>query len=101
MSAPTDHLARFYDYLQSEKRYSSHTLSAYRRDIEIGLRFWKWACIGPQVNTPDELTRTILDALETDLYGGLRARMVESVYTRIDGSARRAAATIAEYARQL
>lgn len=30
----TDDLQRFYNYLQSERRYSSHTVSAYRRDIK-------------------------------------------------------------------
>ncbi len=29
-----ENLQRFYNYLQSERRYSSHTLSAYRRDIK-------------------------------------------------------------------
>lgn len=33
MNAQAD-LARFYAYLQAEKRYSSHTLAAYRRDLE-------------------------------------------------------------------
>lgn len=31
---PQADLARFYQYLQAEKRYSSHTLAAYRRDLE-------------------------------------------------------------------
>ena len=30
---PNSELGRFYDYLQSERRYSTHTVSAYRRDI--------------------------------------------------------------------
>ena len=29
-----DDLQRFFDYLQSERRYSPHTVSAYRRDIK-------------------------------------------------------------------
>lgn len=29
-----DHLARFFIYLESERKYSKHTLSAYRRDIQ-------------------------------------------------------------------
>lgn len=32
-------LNRFYSYLESERRYSSHTLSAYRRDIHSFLAF--------------------------------------------------------------
>jgi len=32
-------LDRFYNYLESERRYSSHTLSAYRRDIKSFLGF--------------------------------------------------------------
>ncbi len=36
MSAETlkDDLQRFYSYLQSERRYSSHTVAAYRRDLK-------------------------------------------------------------------
>jgi len=29
-----DDLQRFYNYLQSERRYSSHTVAAYRRDLK-------------------------------------------------------------------
>lgn len=35
----TKDLPRFYSYLESERRYSSHTLSAYRRDIQAFLGF--------------------------------------------------------------
>jgi integrase/recombinase XerC len=38
-SALTEALARFYSYLESERRYSPHTLSAYRRDIQAFLRY--------------------------------------------------------------
>lgn len=44
-------LGRFYSYLESERRYSPHTLSAYRRDIRALLGFCidngveSWACI--------------------------------------------------------
>lgn len=33
-----DDLQKFYDYLQSERRYSAHTVSAYRRDIKHFLK---------------------------------------------------------------
>ncbi len=33
-----DDLQRFYNYLQSERRYSSHTVAAYRRDIKHFMR---------------------------------------------------------------
>jgi integrase/recombinase XerC len=39
MHAPAPALARFYDYLQAEKRYSSHTLNAYRRDLDAFTAF--------------------------------------------------------------
>lgn len=32
-------LNRFYSYLESERRYSTHTLSAYRRDIQVFLDY--------------------------------------------------------------
>ena len=32
-------LSRFYSYLESERRYSPHTLSAYRRDIQAFLDY--------------------------------------------------------------
>jgi integrase/recombinase XerC len=32
-------LSRFYNYLESERRYSPHTLSAYRRDIQAFLEY--------------------------------------------------------------
>ncbi len=47
-------LSRFYSYLESERRYSPHTLSAYRRDIQVflnycdanGIKAW------PDINEP-------------------------------------------------
>jgi len=35
----TEDLGRFYSYLESERRYSTHTLSAYRRDIKAFTAF--------------------------------------------------------------
>ncbi|MBT8118640.1 MAG: tyrosine recombinase XerC [Gammaproteobacteria bacterium] len=35
---PNHDLQRFFDYLQSERRYSKHTVSAYRRDIDHFLK---------------------------------------------------------------
>lgn len=34
-----DHLARFFIYLESERKYSKHTLSAYQRDIQAFSQF--------------------------------------------------------------
>jgi hypothetical protein len=72
---------------------------AYRKNIEIGLRFWEHADIGPQVDDPGDLADTISDVLlEMDRWEAPRSRMVSNVYSVLDGSAHRAAAIIADFA---
>ena len=70
----------------------------YRKDIEIGLRFWEHADIGPQIDNPEHLADTIDDTLlEMDRYERARSRMVSAVYSVVDGSARRAAGHITDF----
>ena len=68
----------------------------YRRDIEIGLRFWEHADIGPQVDHPADLADIVIGAL-SDRFEVARATMTADVYSVIDGSARRAAGKIADF----
>ncbi len=68
----------------------------YRRHLDLGLRFWEWADIGPQVDHPDDLQAGIQAGLE-DGYGDRRVAMTASVYSGVDGSAHRAAERIADF----
>lgn len=52
-----DGLDRFYNYLKSERRYSSHTLSAYRRDIESFLGFCVVNDVEGWLNIDEHLVR--------------------------------------------
>ena len=69
----------------------------YRRDVELGLRFWEWADIGPQVDNPTELEATIRDVLTRDMFEARRGEMTRTVYSGVNRSAHRAAVSIAEY----
>ena len=68
----------------------------YRRDIEIGLRFWEWADIGPQVDTPQGL-RAGIEAGLLDGYQSRREQMTSTVYSGVVGAVHRAAETIADF----
>jgi integrase/recombinase XerC len=50
-------LHRFYGYLESERRYSAHTLSAYRRDVEAFLLFCELEQIRKWSNMDEPLIR--------------------------------------------
>lgn len=63
-------LQKFYDYLQFERRYSAHTLSAYRRDLT---RFCELA----GVSTPALSTPAIMQTFVAQLHAkGLSARTI-------------------------
>lgn len=68
----------------------------YRRNIEIGLRFWALSDIGPHVNQPDGLEAAISEGL-ADRYRERRSQVTSIVYSCVDGSARRAAEQVAEF----
>lgn len=70
----------------------------YRRHVEHGLRFWRWASIGPAVQDAESIPVAV-DVAHTDEdpYPQLRQMAVREVYAHVDGrSAQRAATAIME-----
>lgn len=68
----------------------------YRKDVEHGLRFWKYANVGIICNTPEELSGCIIKALhDSPEQKNLRQDIVKEVYEYTDGfAAKRAADSI-------
>ena len=65
----------------------------YQKDIQQGLRFWKAANIGMQVNEPDKLISTIEMALEDpEIIRKRRERIINYIYPVRDGTASKKAA---------
>ena len=65
----------------------------YQKDIQQGLRFWKAANIGMQVNEPNKLISTIEMALEDpEIIRKRRERIINYIYPVRDGSASKKAA---------
>jgi len=52
----------------------------YRRNVHHGLRFWEYADVGLQVNTPGELGLAIVETLARDPHAEQRRAAVEAVY---------------------
>lgn len=66
----------------------------FRRDVDLGIRFWKYTDIGPQVDEPEGLIPMIRDQLFSDSYACARKKMVEDLYPYLGCSAQRAAGAI-------
>lgn len=70
----------------------------YRRDVEQGLRFWRDAGMGRQVDQPSEVVASVLDAVEHGPLVSAEEAMAR-VYTHTDGAcAERAAVAVREWA---
>jgi hypothetical protein len=70
----------------------------FRRDVEHGLRFWRAATVGVQVDAPSELEPSIDAALEDGReLREARDRALRAVYAVRSGSANLAAATLEDW----
>ncbi len=76
MSAPTlvGDLNDFLDFLRTERRYSEHTLSAYRRDIAAFLAYLKERAVGDWDGVDVHLVRAYAAALHRRGLGGRSIR---------------------------
>lgn len=59
----------------------------YRRDVDHGLRFWRWADIGPQVDHPADLEAAVWTDAYHPAYRVRRGQMARAVYGDLDGQA--------------
>lgn len=60
---------------------------AYRRDVDHGGRFWRWADIGEQVAGPEQLAEAIERAFDSDPNRTRRHAVVDEVLPLTDGQA--------------
>lgn len=71
----------------------------FRRDVQLGIRFWDYSDIGPQVNEPGELLDTIQQHLKRRYaFQVQREKMVNDLYPFLGCSAQRAAGAILGFA---
>lgn len=68
----------------------------YRKEVEWGLRFWEYADVGPQVDSPSQLAEAVRLVLEEDQWHEKRVAYGRSLYGEISGSISRAADAIME-----
>lgn len=60
----------------------------YRREVSVGLRFWEFADVGLNVESPQDLWSTVFEALiDTPALARRRAEVSRSVYGELDGQA--------------
>lgn len=59
----------------------------YRRDVSHGLRFWRWADIGPQVDDPADLEQAVWGDAFHPSYRVRRGQMTRAVFGDLDGRA--------------
>lgn len=69
----------------------------FRRDVELGLRFWAAADVGRQVDDPTQLVSTVGAALTSGDHESEREAALELVYASRSGAAKRAAAAIVDW----
>lgn len=68
----------------------------YRKEQDWGLRFWEYADVGPQVDTPKDYAEAVRLVLEEDRWKERRAEVAGLLYGQVGGSTSRAADAIME-----
>lgn len=70
----------------------------FRKDIDFGIRWWKWTNIGEQCETPEELPQMIVNAVYNPFsFVNERSQMQRALYPYWGESAKRAALAIKEF----
>lgn len=71
----------------------------FRRNVHLGLRFWEYTDVGPQVESCEELLSVISDQLSviSDQWAEAREKAVADLYPYLGQSAQRAAEVIQEF----
>jgi hypothetical protein len=81
-----DHMSTLYEFASTGRPVVVLNAPWYRRHIEHGLRFWEFADVGINVNTPGDMEKAIYEALEDTLEQKMkRERAVAAVYKYRDG----------------
>jgi hypothetical protein len=68
----------------------------YRKEINWGLRFWEYADVGPQVDSPADYAEAVRQVLEEDQWKERRVEVAGFLYGSVAGSIGRAADAIME-----
>jgi CDP-glycerol:poly(glycerophosphate) glycerophosphotransferase len=67
----------------------------FRRDVDLGIRFWQYTDIGPMINEPEQLLGAIYKMIQLPCdYETQREQMVKDLYPFLGCSAQRAAGAI-------
>lgn len=94
-----DHMSTLYEFASTDRPVVVLNAPWYRREVEHGLRYWKYSDVGINCNHPNDLEKCINLALEDPLEQKMkRERAVNAVYTYRDGMCtERAAKAIVEF----
>ena len=81
-----DHMSTLYEFASTKRPVVVLNAPWYRRHIEHGHRFWKYADVGINCNHPDQLEQCIIEALQDPLEQRMRReRAVSAIYQYRDG----------------
>jgi hypothetical protein len=88
-----------YEFLITGKPVVILNTPQFRRGVNLGLRFWEYTDIGPQVNGPEELLPAIISQITgwNEAYKPARERAVADLYPYLGQAAERAAGVIDEF----
>jgi CDP-glycerol:poly(glycerophosphate) glycerophosphotransferase len=95
-----DNSSTLYEFASTDRPVVVLNRPEYRRDVDHGGRFWRWANVGLQVDEPGMLADGVRNALaDADGFREQRQRVVAEVYAYTDGHAtdRAVAAVLAAY----
>ena len=89
-----DNSSTIFEFAALDRPVVLMSSARWRRNVEHGGRFWRWAHVGPEAITPERLQAGVSMSLGGDLHAKARRGVVAEVFPHLGSASERAVAAI-------